>query len=128
MYIMQWCNNTKVLQWVLDLNDDDIYWCTADPGWVTGTAYGIFGPWLNGATSLILGGRFSPQAWYNAIQEYGVTVWYSAPTAFRMLAGAGDGLLEKYDLSSLTSCFIRWRAVKSRSNSLGDRRARISYS
>ena len=88
-------------QWVLDLNDNDIYWCTADPGWVTGTAYGIFGPWLNGATSLILGGRFSPQAWYSAIQEYGVTVWYSAPTAFRMLAGAGHGLLEKYDLSSL---------------------------
>ena len=88
-------------QWVLDLNDDDIYWCTADPGWVTGTAYGIFGPWLNGATNLILGGRFSPQAWYRAIQEYGVTVWYSAPTAFRMLAGAGHGLLEKYDLSSL---------------------------
>lgn len=88
-------------QWVLDLNDNDIYWCTADPGWVTGTAYGIFGPWLNGATSLILGGRFSPKAWYRAIQEYGVTVWYSAPTAFRMLAGAGHGLLEKYDLSSL---------------------------
>ncbi|WP_431027546.1 acetate--CoA ligase [Lysinibacillus sp. LZ02] len=91
----------QTTQWVLDLNDDDIYWCTADPGWVTGTAYGIFGPWLNGATSLILGGRFSPQAWYSAIQDYGVTVWYSAPTAFRMLAGAGRSVLERYDLSTL---------------------------
>lgn len=91
----------QTAQWVLDLKDDDIYWCTADPGWVTGTAYGIFGPWLNGATSLILGGRFSHQAWYSAIQDYGVTVWYSAPTAFRMLMGAGPGVLERYDLSSL---------------------------
>ncbi len=91
----------QTTQWVLDLKEDDIYWCTADPGWVTGTAYGIFGPWLNGVTNLILGGRFSPQAWYGAIQDYGVTVWYSAPTAFRMLIGAGHGLLEKYDLSSL---------------------------
>lgn len=88
-------------QWVLDLRNDDIYWCTADPGWVTGTAYGIFGPWLNGATSLIVGGRFSPQAWYEAIQNYGVTVWYSAPTAFRMLAGAGAHVLESYNLSTL---------------------------
>lgn len=88
-------------QWVLDLRDDDIYWCTADPGWVTGTSYGIFGPWLNGATMLIVGGRFSPQAWYQAIEDYGVTVWYSAPTAFRMLMGAGNGMLENYDLSSL---------------------------
>lgn len=88
-------------QWVLDLKDEDIYWCTADPGWVTGTSYGIFGPWLNGATMLIVGGRFSPQGWYRALQNYGVTVWYSAPTAFRMLMGAGDGLLEDYDLSAL---------------------------
>ena len=63
---------------------DDVYWCTADPGWVTGTAYGIFAPWLVGASNVILGGRFSPEAWYEA-QDYGVTVWYSAPTAFHML-------------------------------------------
>ncbi|MFC5604452.1 acetate--CoA ligase [Sporosarcina koreensis] len=88
-------------RWVLDLKDEDIFWCTADPGWVTGTAYGIFGPMLAGATSLIVGGRFSTDSWYEAIQEYGVTVWYSAPTAFRMLMGAGAGPLEKYDLSSL---------------------------
>ena len=91
----------QTARWVLDLKDEDIFWCTADPGWVTGTAYGIFGPMLAGATSLIVGGRFSTDSWYGAIQEYGVTVWYSAPTAFRMLMGAGAGPLEKYDLSTL---------------------------
>ncbi|WP_088068678.1 acetate--CoA ligase [Gottfriedia luciferensis] len=88
-------------KWVTDLQEDDIYWCTADPGWVTGTSYGIFGPWLNGASNVILGGRFSPEAWYETIQEFGVTVWYSAPTAFRMLMGAGVDVIKKYDLSSL---------------------------
>ncbi|MEC0246270.1 acetate--CoA ligase [Paenibacillus chitinolyticus] len=86
---------------VLDLKEDDVYWCTADPGWVTGTSYGIFAPWLNGATNVIRGGRFSPQDWYNTIQKYGVTVWYSAPTAFRMLMGAGDDVVKQFDLSSL---------------------------
>ncbi|WP_217557727.1 acetate--CoA ligase [Paenibacillus sp. GbtcB18] len=86
---------------VLDLKEDDVYWCTADPGWVTGTSYGIFAPWLNGATNVIRGGRFSPQDWYNTIQKYGVTVWYSAPTAFRMLMGAGDDVVNQFDLSSL---------------------------
>jgi acetyl-CoA synthetase len=86
---------------VLDLKDNDIYWCTADPGWVTGTSYGIFAPWLNGATNVIRGGRFSPQDWYGTIQKYGVTVWYSAPTAFRMLMGAGDDVVKQFDLSSL---------------------------
>ncbi|MEK4495250.1 acetate--CoA ligase [Ureibacillus sp. FSL W8-0352] len=91
----------QTARWVLDLHEDDIYWCTADPGWVTGTAYGIFGPWLNGVTNVIIGGRFSPEKWYEAIEEYGVTVWYSAPTAFRMLMGAGTSVLKQYDLSSL---------------------------
>lgn len=86
---------------VLDLKEDDIYWCTADPGWVTGTSYGIFSPWLNGATNVVRGGRFSPQDWYGTIQKYKVTVWYSAPTAFRMLMGAGDEVLKEFDLSSL---------------------------
>ncbi|WP_100405128.1 acetate--CoA ligase [Bacillus solitudinis] len=88
-------------KWVLDLQEDDVYWCTADPGWVTGTSYGIFAPWLNGATNVIRGGRFSPADWYETLQRYKVTVWYSAPTAFRMLMSAGDELVKKYDLSSL---------------------------
>ncbi|MCA9724466.1 MAG: acetate--CoA ligase, partial [Kurthia sp.] len=86
-------------KWVLDLKDDDIYWCTADPGWVTGTAYGIFAPWLHGISMVIVGGRFSPEAWYGALEKYKVTIWYSAPTAFRMLMGAGNHVVEQYDLS-----------------------------
>lgn len=86
---------------VLDLREDDVYWCTADPGWVTGTSYGVFAPWLNGATNVIRGGRFSPQDWYATIEKYNITVWYSAPTAFRMLMGAGDDVTKEFDLSSL---------------------------
>ena len=86
---------------VLDLREDDVYWCTADPGWVTGTSYGVFAPWLNGVTNVIRGGRFSPQDWYATLQKYKVTVWYSAPTAFRMLMGAGDDVVKAFDLSSV---------------------------
>lgn len=86
---------------VLDLRPDDVYWCTADPGWVTGTSYGIFAPWLNGVANVVRGGRFSPQDWYRTIERFAVTVWYSAPTAFRMLMGAGESSLQGADLSSL---------------------------
>lgn len=91
----------QTAKWVLDLRPDDIYWCTADPGWVTGTSYGIFGPWLHGVTSVVRGGRFSPDDWYQTLEKNKVTVWYSAPTALRMLMGAGDELVKKYDLSSV---------------------------
>lgn len=88
-------------KWVLDLRDEDIYWCTADPGWVTGIAYEILGSWSNGASSLVYEGRFSPEKWYQLIQDYKVNVWYTAPTAIRMLAASDSGLVKKYDLSSL---------------------------
>lgn len=88
-------------KWILDLQEGDIYWCTADPGWVTGTAYGVFAPWLNGVTNVIRGGRFSPDDWYQTIEKNKVTIWYSAPTAFRMLMGAGEDVVKKYDLSSV---------------------------
>ncbi|CAM3967538.1 acetate--CoA ligase [Mesobacillus thioparans] len=91
----------QTAKWVLDLKEEDVYWCTADPGWVTGTSYGIFGPWLAGASNVIIGGRFNPETWYKMIEQYGVTVWYSAPTAFRMLMGAGDEVVKKFDLSCL---------------------------
>ncbi|MBM7631858.1 acetate--CoA ligase [Geomicrobium sediminis] len=91
----------QTAKWVLDLKEDDVYWCTADPGWVTGTSYGIFGPWLNGVTNVVRGGRFSPEDWYSTIEKYNVTVWYSAPTAFRMLMSAGEDVIKQYDLSSL---------------------------
>ncbi|MDU1844727.1 MAG: acetate--CoA ligase [Niallia nealsonii] len=91
----------QTAKWVLDLQEDDVYWCTADPGWVTGTSYGIFGPWLTGSTNVVAGGRFSPDIWYKTIETFGVTVWYSAPTSFRMLMAAGAEVTEKYTLSSL---------------------------
>ncbi|HZG74200.1 MAG TPA: acetate--CoA ligase [Chondromyces sp.] len=91
----------QTAKWVLDLKEEDVYWCTADPGWVTGTSYGIFGPWLTGTSNVIVGGRFKPENWYQTIEDFGITVWYSAPTAFRMLMGAGDELVKRFDLSSL---------------------------
>ncbi len=88
-------------KWVLDLLDDDIYWCTADPGWVTGTSYGIIGPWSLGATQCVLDTGFSAESWYKFIEKHRVTVWYSAPTAIRSLMRAGDEVVKQHDLSSL---------------------------
>jgi len=88
-------------KYVLDLHDDDIYWCTADPGWVTGTSYGMFGPWSNGITSVVIEAGFNPDRWYATIQKHKVTMWYTAPTALRMLMKAGEEVPRKYDLSSL---------------------------
>ena len=88
-------------KYVLDLRDDDVYWCTADPGWVTGIAYEILGSWSNGSSTVVFNGRFEPDLWYKVIEDYKVTVWYTAPTAIRMLAAAGNDIVGKYDLSSL---------------------------
>jgi len=88
-------------KWVLDLQDDDIYWCTADPGWVTGTSYGIIGPWSMGITQCVQDTGFSAESWYKFIQKHKVTVWYSAPTAIRSLMKAGEEVIKNHDLSSL---------------------------
>ncbi|MBX2860743.1 MAG: acetate--CoA ligase [Vampirovibrio sp.] len=89
-------------KYILDFHPEtDIYWCTADPGWVTGTSYGMFGPWSQGVTSLVYEGGFSADNWYKLMQDYKVTVWYTAPTAIRMLMKAGDEVVTNYDLSSL---------------------------
>ncbi len=88
-------------KYVLDLHPDDIYWCTADPGWVTGTSYGIFGPWSNGISQVVYEGGFSASHWYRVIEKYKVTVWYTAPTAIRMLMKAGEKPVSKHDLTSL---------------------------
>jgi len=88
-------------KWVLDIKDSDVYWCTADPGWVTGIAYEILGSWSNGASTLVYAGRFSPEKWYQLIEQYKVNIWYTAPTAIRMLAAHGLNLVKKYDMSTL---------------------------
>jgi acetyl-CoA synthetase len=86
---------------VLDLKPGDIYWCNADPGWVTGTSYGIIGPWACGVTQVVLDAGFQADRWYAFLQKRRVTVWYSAPTAIRLLMREGTDLVRKYDLSSL---------------------------
>jgi len=85
----------------LDLHDDDIFWCTADPGWVTGTSYGLIAPLVCGVTSIIDEGEFDPQRWYRIIQDEKVTVWYTAPTAIRMLMRQGSDEAIRFDTSSL---------------------------
>ena len=85
----------------LDFHKDDIFWCTADPGWVTGTSYGIIAPLTNGITSIVDEGDFDAERWYGILQSQKVTIWYSAPTAIRMLMKAGAEIVRKYDLRSL---------------------------
>ena len=83
-------------RYALDLHDDDIFWCTADPGWVTGTSYGIIAPLLHGVTSIVDREEFDAERWYAILQQQKVSVWYTAPTAIRMLMKAGAELARKY--------------------------------
>jgi acetyl-CoA synthetase len=86
---------------VLDLHPDDIYWCTADPGWVTGTSYGIIAPLTNGVTSIVDEGEFDPERWYATLEREAVSVWYTAPTAIRMLMKAGTELAREHRFPAL---------------------------
>jgi acetyl-CoA synthetase len=88
-------------RYALDLHPDDVFWCTADPGWVTGTSYGIIAPLTNGVTSLVDEAEFDAERWYRTLQAQRVTVWYTAPTAIRMLMKAGIELVRKHDTSAL---------------------------
>jgi acetyl-CoA synthetase len=85
----------------LDFHPDDIFWCTADPGWVTGTSYGIIAPLTSGVTSIIDEADFDAERWYAILQDQKVNVWYTAPTAIRMMMKAGMELVRKYDLAAL---------------------------
>jgi acetyl-CoA synthetase len=86
---------------VLDFHEGDIFWCTADPGWVTGTSYGIIAPLTNAVTMIVDEAEFDAERWYKTLQDQKVTVWYTAPTAIRMLMKAGAEIIKKYDLSNL---------------------------
>ncbi|MDK9714830.1 MAG: acetate--CoA ligase [Sulfuritalea sp.] len=88
-------------RYALDLHADDTYWCTADPGWVTGTSYGIIAPLLHGVTSIIDREEFDAERWYSILQDEAVTVWYTAPTAIRMLMKAGAEIPHKYRFPQL---------------------------
>jgi len=85
----------------LDLHRGDVYWCTADPGWVTGISYGVIAPLTNGVTCIVDEADFDARRWYQLLAAERVTVWYSAPTAIRMLMKAGPELPREYDLKSL---------------------------
>ena len=86
---------------VLDLHPDDVFWCTADPGWVTGTSYGLIAPLSHGVTCVVDEADFLAERWYELLERERVTVWYTAPTAIRMLMKAGPELVRSHDLSRL---------------------------
>ncbi len=88
-------------QLALDLHSDDVFWCTADPGWVTGTSYGIISPLTNGVTLIVDQAEFDAERWYHILQEQSVTVWYTAPTAIRMLMKAGTDVARRFNLQRL---------------------------
>jgi acetyl-CoA synthetase len=88
-------------KYALDLHPDDVFWCTADPGWVTGTSYGIIAPLTHGVTSVVDEAEFDAERWYRNLQDQGVTVWYTAPTAVRMLMKIGAEMAKTHDLSRL---------------------------
>ncbi len=82
--------------YALDLHPDDIFWCTADPGWVTGMSYGVITPLLHGVTSIVDEAEFDADRWYRILQDQNVSVWYTAPTAIRMLIKAGPEAARDY--------------------------------
>ena len=92
------------LKYVFDLKEEDRWWCAADPGWVTGHSYIVYGPLLNGATSFMFEGGPTfpyPNRWWQCVEKYGITILYTAPTAIRGLMRFGEAWPNKHDLSSL---------------------------
>jgi acetyl-CoA synthetase len=90
---------------VLQLTPDELFWCTADHGWVTGTSYGIMGPWSLGVAQVHFGGGYTAATWLGLLERQGVTIWYSAPTALRMLMREDRALLESFRLDRLKYIF-----------------------
>lgn len=88
-------------KYVLDLHPDDIFWCTADPGWVTGTSYGIIAPLTLGITCIVDEAEFDANRWYHILEQQSVSVWYTAPTAIRRLMRMNQNPRVEYDLSRL---------------------------
>ena len=88
-------------QYALDMHPEDVYWCTADPGWVTGTSYGISAPLCHGLTMIVDEAEFDAERWFGILEQQKVTIWYSAPTAIRRLMRLDMAPLEQWDLSRL---------------------------
>ncbi len=90
---------------ILSVQDTDIFWCTADPGWVTGVSYGLVGPWSQGITQVHFGGSYNAETWFNLLESERVNVWYTAPTALRMLMQEDEALFGRYNLEHLRHIF-----------------------
>ncbi len=91
-------------QWIFDIREDDVYWCTADVGWITGHSYIVYGPLSNGATTVMYEGAprpSKPGAFWELIQKHGITIFYTAPTAIRAFMKSGRSVPDKYDMTSL---------------------------
>ena len=110
--------------YALDLHDDDVFWCTADPGWVTGTSYGIIAPLTHGVTNLVVEAEFDAQNWYGILAQERVTVWYTAPTAIRMMMKLGTGCGARLRPLSAALHGERRRAAQSGGGAVGRRGVR----
>ncbi len=98
-------HQSKTAKEILNLTDSDIFWCTADQGWITGTSYGIIGPWSLGITQIHYGGGYDAKLWFNLLEKEAVNIWYSAPTALRMLMREDAKLYKDYKLGALRHIF-----------------------
>ena len=87
--------------YALDLHPGDVFWCTADPGWVTGTSYGVIAPLTHGVVNVVAEAEFDAPTWYGILEAERVTVWYTAPTAIRMMMKLGSEPVRARDLSAL---------------------------
>ncbi len=88
-------------QLALDLHPEDVFWCTADPGWVTGMSYGIISPLTNGVTSIVDEGDFDAERWYSILRQEQVSVWYTAPTVVRMMMKGGTAAVRCHEFPAL---------------------------
>lgn len=94
-------HHIRTMEEVMQVEADDFYWCTADQGWVTGTTYGIIGPWAKGISQIHFAGNFNPVDWFEILDRQKVNIWYTAPTALRMLMREESKIIGKYELPSL---------------------------
>ena len=101
---------------VMQPEENDIYWCTADPGWVTGVTYGIIAPWINGITQIQVEANYDPEKWMRIIEKNKVNILYTAPTVFRMLTQKNDQFFYQFDLSSIKKSLLCRRTAKSHTN------------
>ncbi len=114
--------------YALDLHPDDVFWCTADPGWVTGTSYGVITPLLHGVTSIVDEAEFDANRWYRILQDEGVTVWYTAPTAIRMLIKSGSEVAARYKFPAAAFHCQRRRTSQRRGRLVGKTGAGLAHS